>query len=236
MRFLPPIPMTVISRFALTAFSIPLVMLTSCTSPVTPPSIAVTPAKQPPMTETALAAPGEVTKSLKPDSANSEAAPPTTSSEKSDKPDSKPENGTPKNGGTEAATKKATDEVAVITFDDLNINMQQDIVFRPWMLTDRVKELEGKRIRLNGYMHGGISQLKNIKEFVLLKNTECKFGPGGQADHLIQVKLQGNASASYGTTPVQVEGILKLNPYQGPDGNTWSVYDLLGDAVKAVRK
>ncbi len=114
--------------------------------------------------------------------------------------------------------------------------MQQDIVFRPWMLSDRAKELDGKRVRLTGFMHGGVSQTKKIKEFVLLKNTECKFGPGGQADHLVQVKMHGSATADYSASPLQIEGVLKLNPFKGPDGNTWSIYDLEGETAKTVRK
>jgi hypothetical protein len=135
-----------------------------------------------------------------------------------------------------APSKSNPGEVIPISFDDININMQQDIVYRPWMLTDRAKELDGKRVTLKGYFHAGVSQAKNIKQFVLLKNKECKFGPGGQADHLVQVHLQGKASTSYSLDPVQVEGVLKLNPYQGPDGNTWSVFDLLGDLVKPAKK
>src|SRR3954449_4800065 len=70
-----------------------------------------------------------------------------------------------------------------ITWDDLNLGMQADVVFRPFM-ADPVKHLEGKRISIIGYMHGGQAGQRGIKEFILLKNTQCKFGPGGQADHL----------------------------------------------------
>lgn len=131
---------------------------------------------------------------------------------------------------------RSADGVEVITFDDLNIGMQQDMVFREFLLNDRVKELEGQRVRLIGYMHGGQSQLKDIKEFVLLRNTECKFGPGGLADHLVRVLLKGDVGANYSTNAIQVEGVLKVAPFQGPDGNTWSVYDLAGEKVKEIRK
>jgi hypothetical protein len=61
---------------------------------------------------------------------------------------------------------------------------------------------------------------------VLLKNTECKFGAGGQADHLAMVYLTPGETTKYGLAAVKVEGTLKVKPYQGADGNTWSVYDL----------
>jgi hypothetical protein len=124
----------------------------------------------------------------------------------------------------------------VITFDDLILGMQPDMVFRDFLLTERARELDGKKVRLVGYMDGGVSQTKGIQEFVLLQNTECKFGPGGQADHLVRVLMKGGATADYSLNALQVEGVLKINPFNGPDGNTWSVYDLVGEQVKTIRK
>ena len=116
-------------------------------------------------------------------------------------------------------------EAEKITFDDLNLGMQADMVFRPFLLTDRVKELDGKRISILGFIHGAADR-KKAKEFVLLKNTECKFGKDGQADHLAMVYLAAGKTTDFTTEAVKVEGTLKIKPYQGADGNTWSVYDL----------
>jgi len=113
-----------------------------------------------------------------------------------------------------------------ITWDDVNLGMQADVVFRPFMISDRVKDLEGKRTSIVGYMHGGQAGQRGIKEFILLKNTQCKFGPGGQADHLADVKLKSDAAIPYTPSPIKVEGTLVLEPFQGPDGNTWSLYRL----------
>ena len=122
-----------------------------------------------------------------------------------------------------------------ISFDDLNCGMQADIVFRPWMLTDRVKELDGQRVRIAGYMHPDAKQ-KGITEFVLLRNTECKFGPSGQADHLIQVKLEKGVTTNYSINPIEVVGQLIFKPFTGPDGNTWSIYEMSGESVSALRR
>jgi hypothetical protein len=116
-----------------------------------------------------------------------------------------------------------------ITFDDLNLGMQADVVFRDFMVSPRVQELEGKRISIVGYMHPPETQ-RGIKKFILLKNTQCKFGPGGQADHLADVSLRADHSTVFTPSPLKVEGTLKLAPFQGPDGNTWSIYRL-EDAV-----
>lgn len=124
--------------------------------------------------------------------------------------------------------------VQAITFDDLNCGMQADIVFRPWMLTERVKELDGQRVSIAGYMHPDAKQ-KGITEFILLRNTECKFGPAGQADHLIQVRLTPGVTTRFSVSPIEVVGILKFNPFTGPDGNTWSIFEMDGESVGTPR-
>jgi hypothetical protein len=121
-----------------------------------------------------------------------------------------------------------------ISFDDIQLPIQPDMVFRPFMLTDRVKELDGKRIRIHGYMLPD-TKTKGITQFVMLKNMECKFGPGGQADHLINVLMNEGLTARFREDPISVEGVLKIKPFTGPDGNTWSLYDLACDRVERYR-
>jgi hypothetical protein len=116
--------------------------------------------------------------------------------------------------------------VEKITFEDLNLGMQADMVYRDFMLSDRVKELEGRRISIAGYMHAGQEAQRGIKRFILLKNTQCKFGPGGQADHLTDVVLRDGATTSFTPSDVKIEGIFRIAPFQGNDGNTWSIYRL----------
>ena len=118
------------------------------------------------------------------------------------------------------------DAVVDISFDDLNCNLQVDVVFRPFMLTERARELDGRRVRVAGVMLPH-TQTRGIAEFVLLRNAECKFGPGGQADHLIQVKLKDGVTTDYrGDRPLEVVGRLKINPFNGPGGITYCIYDL----------
>lgn len=121
-------------------------------------------------------------------------------------------------------TPRRPGEAEKITFEDLNLGLQPDVVFRPFMLSDRVRELEGKRVSIVGYMHPGVATARGIREFVLLRNKECKFGPGGQADHLAQIYLRKGESIDFTPGAVKVEGTLRIEPFQGPDGNTWSIY------------
>jgi hypothetical protein len=123
-------------------------------------------------------------------------------------------------------------EAEKISFDDLIIGVQADVVYRPWMMKERPKELDGKKVRISGFMHGGIENPDKVPEFVLLRNLECKFGPGGQADHLAMVYMKPGTTTTYiGKDPIKVEGVLRIEPFLGVDGNTWSIYRIDDAAV-----
>ena len=47
---------------------------------------------------------------------------------------------------------RPSEGVVDISFEDIRLPIQEDMVFRPFMLTDRARELDGKRIRISGYM------------------------------------------------------------------------------------
>ncbi|MEE3373008.1 MAG: hypothetical protein VX346_26985 [Planctomycetota bacterium] len=127
---------------------------------------------------------------------------------------------------------------SLIGWDALDIGMQADVVYRPFFLQNnpRTEALDGKRVRIGGFMHGGVSQPSNLTEFILLKNNRCKYGPGGQADHLIRVFVKNGVRVDFTTEMIYVEGVLTLQPEQGPDGNTWSIYDLKGDAFSSRKR
>ena len=118
-----------------------------------------------------------------------------------------------------------------ITFDDLQLEMKEDAVFRPSLLTARVKQLDGQRVRIRGFIFPSVFQQTGITRFPLVKNTECKFGPGGVAHHIILVDLQPGLSTSFTVRPITVEGLLSVRPFDGPDGKTWTVYHMVGDMV-----
>jgi hypothetical protein len=119
-----------------------------------------------------------------------------------------------------------------ITFDDLQLEMKEDSVFQPSLLTDRVKQLEGQRVRIRGFIFPAIFQQTGITSFPLVKNTQCKFGPGGIAHHIIVVDLQAGLSTAYTVRPIAVEGVLTIRPWTGPDGNTWTLYHIAGEKIE----
>jgi len=118
-----------------------------------------------------------------------------------------------------------------ITFDDLQLEMKEDSVFDPSMLTARVKQLDGQRVRIRGFIYPAVLQQTGITKFPLIKNTQCKFGPGGLAHHIILVDLRPGLSTSFTVRPIAVEGLLTVRPFDGPDGKTWTIYHMVGDKV-----
>lgn len=133
---------------------------------------------------------------------------------------------------SEPDSDRKRDQLVLITFDDLELKMAKDSVFDRSLLTDRVKELDGRRVRIRGFIYPSIMQQSGITKFPLVKNTQCKFGPGGIAHHLIVVEMQEGSSTSFTVRAVAVEGRLSLSPFEGPDGNTWAIYHMVGEKVE----
>jgi hypothetical protein len=118
-----------------------------------------------------------------------------------------------------------------ITFDDLALEMKEDSVFDPRLLTPRVKQLDGQRVCIRGFIYPSVMQQTGITRFPLVKNTECKFGPGGVAHHIIVVEMQPKVSTSFTVRPIAVEGVFTVRPWTGPDGMTWTIYHMVGEKV-----
>ncbi len=110
--------------------------------------------------------------------------------------------------------------------------MKEDSVFDPKLLTPRVKQLDGQRVRIRGFIYPSVLQQTGITRFPLVKNTECKFGPGGVAHHIIVVEMQPEASTSFTVRPIAVEGVFTVRPWTGPDGMTWTIYHMVGEKVE----
>ena len=124
-------------------------------------------------------------------------------------------------------------EPVEVAWDRLEMPLEEDNKFERWMVPSRVQELEGKRIRVKGLIYaGGLSQRGNIREFPLIRELGCQFGEGAPAWHVIMVELEGKLRTEYKLEPITVEGILRVKPYNGPDGKTWSVYSLQGTKVE----
>ena len=124
-------------------------------------------------------------------------------------------------------------EPIAIEWDRLEIPLEPEGTFERWMVPSRVQELEGKKIRVKGFMYaGGLLQQNNIREFPLIRELGCQFGKGAPAWHVMMVELEGKLRTEYKAETITVEGIFRVKPYNGPDGKTWAVYFLEGTKVE----
>ncbi len=109
-----------------------------------------------------------------------------------------------------------------INFDDLKFEINKDAAFDDKLLTNELKELVGKKVKLRGYiLPSTLFKETNIEEFVLVRdNQECCFGPGAALFDCVIVKMMPGKTTDFVTRPVTVEGQFKIDTksYKYPGG------------------
>ena len=126
----------------------------------------------------------------------------------------------------------AAAKVTAVTFDTIKLEMKKGDPFKRELLTDAVKKLDGKPIRIRGYILPSFQQ-SGIKQFVLVRdNMECCFGPGALLFDCIMVEMVGDASTDYTVRPVAVEGQFSIKEVLGPDQKHLAIYHLDAKSVK----
>jgi hypothetical protein len=109
-----------------------------------------------------------------------------------------------------------------INFDDLQFKIEKDASFKPAMLTDDVKKLDGVYVKLRGYiLPSTLFKETNIDQFVLVRdNQECCFGPGAALFDCVIIEMVPGKTTDFVTRPVTVEGKLKIDTekYKYPNG------------------
>jgi hypothetical protein len=132
-----------------------------------------------------------------------------------------------------AAVALAADAgVKEITFDEIKLELQKGDAYDSKVLTDKVKNLDGKAIRIRGYILPSFQQ-NGIKQFILVRdNMECCFGPGALLHDCIVVEMLPPATATFTVRPVSVEGNFSVRELKDPDGNYLAIYHLDGKQVK----
>jgi len=129
-------------------------------------------------------------------------------------------------------TAKAKGE---ISFDDLKFDIKPDAPYDPSMLTDEIRALDGKEVKLRGYiLPSTLFRETNIDEFVLVRdNQECCFGPGAALFDCVVVNLVGKVRTDFTTRPVMVTGKFVLKEYKYPDDSGhFAIFNIQGTAVK----
>ena len=118
------------------------------------------------------------------------------------------------------------------TFDDVKLDLKKDEPFKQEALTAKVKELDGKWIKIRGYILPSF-QDTGIKQFVLMRdNRECCFGPGAALHDAILVEMLDDGSTSYTVRPVTVVGKFAIKELVDADGKYLAIYHLDGRDVK----
>jgi hypothetical protein len=119
-----------------------------------------------------------------------------------------------------------------VTFDHLKFDMpSKEIEFRREMLTPTIEALDGKRIRVRGFINS-FTFFSQINSFALMRdNQECCFGDGAWLYDCIWVEMQPGANARFVERPVTVEGEFEINEVRVADVLR-AIYVLRGASVK----
>lgn len=128
-----------------------------------------------------------------------------------------------------SVARKTTRE---ITFDTLKFDIEKGQPFKRTMLTPAVEKLEGRRVRIRGYMLPSFQQ-SGIKQFVLVRdNMECCFGPGAALYDCVIVEMVNDQSCEFSVRPIAVEGTFSIREFKGPDDMHLAIFHLDGERVR----
>ncbi len=110
------------------------------------------------------------------------------------------------------------------TFDDIKFEMEIDDPFQRSLLTPKIEDLFGQRIKIRGYMYPTLKR-RGLTGFVLVRdNQECCFGPGAALFDCIRVQMHPEKTAEYSIRPIAVEGVLKFEEFADMDGTIRAIY------------
>ena len=137
----------------------------------------------------------------------------------------------------EKKAREAARKRGEYTFDDLKFDIERGGRFHEEMLSDSVKELNKKTMRIRGYiLPDSVMQTSGIKRFVLVRdNKECCFGPGAMLYDCIVVEMEEGKTATFATRPVTVKGSFEIDSksFQYPDdGGHYAIFKLKAVEVK----
>ncbi|MCY3016597.1 MAG: DUF3299 domain-containing protein [Planctomycetota bacterium] len=123
-------------------------------------------------------------------------------------------------------------KVREISFDDLTLPLEKGAPYTPAILPPAVDALQGRSVRIRGYILPSFQQ-RGITQFVLVRdNMECCFGPGALLHDCVVVRMRPGKSADFSIRPVAVAGSFRIEELKGPDGKHLAIYGIDGDAVE----
>jgi hypothetical protein len=132
-----------------------------------------------------------------------------------------------------AADAAPAGKVKDLSFDDLKFEMEKEAPFVRTLLTPKIEQLAGTKIRIRGFILPTFQQ-SGITRFVLVRdNMQCCFGPGAALYDCIVVEMAAGQTTDFSTRPVTVEGTFSIRELRSPDKKRHlAIYHLVGDSVK----
>jgi hypothetical protein len=129
--------------------------------------------------------------------------------------------------GVARARTVSNNQTIEATFDDVKFEMEKTDPFKRSLLTPKIEDLFGQRIRIRGYMYPTLKR-KGLTAFVLVRdNLECCFGPGAALFDCMRVQMHPDKTAVYtAVRPITVEGVFKFDEHTDLDGTTRAIYML----------
>ena len=130
------------------------------------------------------------------------------------------------------APVETPERVRDISFDDLKFDINKGDPFKRSLLTDKIEALDGKPIRIRGFILPSFQQT-GLTQFVLVRdNLSCCFGPGAAIYDCVIVEMKPGRATDYSLYPVAVEGTFAIREMLDPDGKTVAIYHLDGEQVR----
>lgn len=119
-----------------------------------------------------------------------------------------------------------------ITYDTLKFDIEKGAPFERSMLTKPIEALDGRTVKIRGYILPSFLQ-NGLTQFVLVRdNMECCFGPGAAIYDCVVVEMKPGRSTDFSVRPVAVTGTFSIREMLDADGNPAAIYHLDGDAVE----
>lgn len=122
-----------------------------------------------------------------------------------------------------------------VSYDDLDLlkvlNMEPVTVKAPALMPDWLRDLDGQRIRIRGFMYPAFLE-EGLTEFVLARDNEiCCFGRNPKIYDLIEVQMRPGKTTNYiQGRPFDVVGRFHIDAIPSEDGQLYALY-VIDDAI-----
>jgi hypothetical protein len=115
-----------------------------------------------------------------------------------------------------------------VTFDDLKLGLTREKTYDASQLTEKVKQLDGKTIRIRGFIYPSVCE-RTVSQFVLARDYDADV-----MDAALLVDLAPPVIVNFVLHAIDVEGIFSLREYKTPEGEVYAIYHLAGKKVELV--